>query len=220
MLEKEAFILQTLDGRARAVLNRLASIDPALRQSLDDAYAYVVFPSVGKASALLGCAFGKGEVFKGGGLVGYAGTVQLTLGVQLGGYTFSEIVVCKDKQSFDRFKSGRIAFAAGASAVLVKSGAAGAVNYQRGVAVFVYPEGGLTLEAALGVQKFVFRPAGMGRLKSAPRPAATRYRANERASNPAKVATPSTAARRRKPATTTKTGASNSAQKTGSSSRA
>ena len=69
-LEKEATVLQTLDGEVRATVHRLAEQDPHLRQALDQAYGYAVFPSVGKATALLGCAFGKGEVFQGGGLVG------------------------------------------------------------------------------------------------------------------------------------------------------
>jgi len=85
---------------------------------------------------------------------------QLTLGVQLGGDTFSEVIVFENKQALDRFKQGKTAFAANASAVLVKAGAAAANNFNRGCAVFAYSEGGMLLELAIGGQRFKFKPAG------------------------------------------------------------
>jgi hypothetical protein len=144
--------------------------DPGLQRVLDKAYGYVVFPAVGKAMAVVGGAFGKGEVFQGGHLVGYAALVQLTLGVQLGGQTFGEIIAFRDRAALERFKAGRTAFAANASAVLVKAGAATSNDYQSGVMVFVSSEGGMMLEAAIGAQKFIFKPAVLGRVKAAPLP--------------------------------------------------
>jgi len=166
--EKEA--IEELHEESKATVRRMAEQDPGLQQLLDRAHAYAVFPEVGKASAVVGGAFGKGEVFQRGHLVGYAALVQLTLGVQLGGQTFSEIVVFEDGPALQRFKAGRTAFAANASAVLVKAGAAASNNYQSGVMVFVSSEGGMMLEAAIGAQKFVFKPAALGRTKSAPLP--------------------------------------------------
>ena len=94
----------------------------------------------------------------------------MTLGVQVGGQTFSEIVLFQDKAALDRFKAGRTSFAANASAVLVKAGAAASARYESGVAVFVAPEGGMMIEAAIGAQKFFFKPAAIGRMKTAPKP--------------------------------------------------
>ena len=134
---KEDAAYEELHEESEATLDRLASRDPGLRQLLEHAHGYAVFPSVGKATAVLGGAFGKGEVFEKGKMVGYAGLAQLTLGVQLGGQTFSEVIAFQDKAALDRFKAGRWAFAANASAVLVKAGAAASSNYERGAAVFV-----------------------------------------------------------------------------------
>jgi lipid-binding SYLF domain-containing protein len=170
LAEKEASVLQTLNAEVQAVLKRLAAEDPGLKELLEKAHAYAVFPSVGKAAAVIGGAFGKGEVFERGSLVGYAGLAQLTLGVQVGGDTFSEIIAFENKQALGRFKQGRWAFAANASAVLVKAGAAASASYEKGAAVFVYSEGGMLLEAAIGTQKFFFRPAVLGRGKKAPAP--------------------------------------------------
>jgi len=167
---KEAEAIEELHAESSATVHRMAEEDPGLQQLLDRAYAYAVFPSLGKATAVIGGAFGKGEVFRGGKLVGYAGLLQLTLGVQLGGQTFSEIVVFENGEAFDRFKAGRTAFAANASAVLVKAGAAASSNYTSGALVFVSSEGGMMLEAAIGAQKFIFKPAALGRTRSAPAP--------------------------------------------------
>ena len=167
---KEEEALQELHAESRATVRRMAEEDPGLQRVLDEAHGYAVFPSVGKATAVVGGAFGKGEVFQRGHVVGYAALVQLTLGVQLGGQTFSEIVAFQDRAALQRFKAGRTAFAANASAVLVKAGKAASNNYQSGVMVFVSSEGGMMLEAAIGAQKFVYKPAVLGTTKSAPQP--------------------------------------------------
>ena len=109
-----------------------------------------------------------GELFQQDNTIGYAAVAQLTVGVQLGGETFSEIIAFQRKAALDRFKQGKTAFAASASAVLVKAGAAASARYERGVAVFVSPAGGMLLEAAIGGQKFFYRPAAIGRLKKGP----------------------------------------------------
>jgi lipid-binding SYLF domain-containing protein len=169
-LNKESSILQTLNEDVQATVKRMAAEDPGLGRLLERAYGYAVFPSVGKAGAVVGGAFGKGEVFEKGRLVGYAGLVQVTVGVQIGGDTFSQIIAFESKEALDRFKRGRTAFAANASAVLVKAGAAKSARFEAGATVFISTEGGMMLEAAIGAQKFVFKPAAMGRTKTAPDP--------------------------------------------------
>jgi hypothetical protein len=44
--------------------------------------------------------------------------------------------------------------------VVWKSGAAKSADYRSGVAVFVQPKGGVMAEAAVGGQKFAFKPEG------------------------------------------------------------
>src|SRR4051812_45560916 len=75
--------------RVEATLKRLEKKDPGLRQFLKEAYGYAVFPSVGKASLVVGGAYGRGAVFERGKLIGYATISQMTLGVQIGGDTFT-----------------------------------------------------------------------------------------------------------------------------------
>ena len=169
LVEKELSVIETIHGDAKAAVKRMAAADPELKPLLDKAHGYAVFPSVGKAAAVLGGAFGMGEVFQGEHVVGYAAVAQLTVGLQLGGETFSQLIAFQSKPALEQFKQGKLTFAAHASAVLVKAGAAASARYEKGVAVFVMPSGGMLLEAAVGGQKFFYRPAVLGQLEKAPR---------------------------------------------------
>ena len=164
-LSMEASVLRTLHQEVKSSLARVYAEDPGMKQLLKDAHAYAVFPSVGKAAAVVGGTFGKAEVFSDDSLIGYSAVAQLTVGVQLGGQTFTQIIVFESKEALNRFKQGRFKFAANASAVLVKAGAAATTNYESGAKTFVFAEGGMSIEAAIGAQKFFFFPAVMGRGK-------------------------------------------------------
>src|SRR5688572_22644760 len=100
----------TLEEEVQATLKRLEAKDPGLKQFLKKAYGYAVFPSVGKAALVVGGAYGRGLVFERGKMIGHATISQLTLGVQLGGDTFTEILVFESREALDRFKKGRMAF--------------------------------------------------------------------------------------------------------------
>jgi len=149
---------KTLEREVAAALKRLELEDPGIRQLLDDSYAYAVFPSVGKAALVVGGAYGHGLVFEKGKPIGHATLAQTTVGVQIGGDTFTEVIAFDSKESLERFKEGNVVFAASASAVLVKAGAAGTADYEDGVCALAYSQGGMLLEAAIGGQKFDFKP--------------------------------------------------------------
>lgn len=165
-LEKEQEVSRTLHPEARAALASMLDKDETLRERLERAAGYAIFPSVGKASAVLGATYGRGEVFERGRLIGYAALVQLTIGVQVGGDTFSELVIFDKPEALKRFKESKVAFAANAAAVIVKAGGAVTRDAPAGADVFVMTDGGLLLEMALGGQKFVYRKAALTRGKT------------------------------------------------------
>jgi lipid-binding SYLF domain-containing protein len=132
--------------------------DPGIKTFFNDAYGYAVFPSVGKGGWVIGGAYGTGKVFHQGQIIGSTSIVQGTIGFQLGGQVYSEIVFFKDKKAFDRFKSGRLEFDAQVSAIAVTLGAAAKAAYEEGIAVFVMTKGGLMYEASVGGQSFTFTP--------------------------------------------------------------
>ncbi len=132
--------------------------DPGIQTFFNSAYGYAVFPSVGKGGMLIGGAYGTGKVFRQGQIIGSTSIIQGTIGFQLGGQVYSEIVFFKDKPAFDRFKSGRLEFDAQVSAIAVTLGAAAKAAYEEGIAVFVMTKGGLMYEASVGGQSFTFTP--------------------------------------------------------------
>jgi lipid-binding SYLF domain-containing protein len=96
-------------------------------------------------------------VYAQGQHIGYSDLTQGTVGLQVGGQSFSELLVFETKGALDRFREGGIGFAADASAVVLKSGVATNVPFVDGVAVVVHPIGGVMVEAAVGGQQFTYQ---------------------------------------------------------------
>jgi lipid-binding SYLF domain-containing protein len=141
---------------AEATAAAFKAEDPDLDAFFEKAAGYAVFPSVGKAAIGIGGARGKGVVFAGGEAIGNTTLTQLSIGVSLGGQTYSEIVFFEKDADLDAFKAGKFALDASASAVVLKKGASKTTNYSKGVAVFTKPKGGLMFEAGVGGQNFSY----------------------------------------------------------------
>jgi lipid-binding SYLF domain-containing protein len=148
------------DEKVQNAIQAFKKKDPGLDKFFAEAYGYAVFPSVIKAGAFgFGGAYGRGQVFESGVVVGGASVSQGSVGFQLGGQSYSEVVFFRDKEALERFKSGNLKFAAQASAVAAAKGVAANADYDNGVAVFSLPRKGLMFEAAIGGQRFLFKPS-------------------------------------------------------------
>lgn len=145
-------------SEADATIARFKKMDSSLQAFFDQAYAYVVFPNVGKGAVVIGGAYGKGKVYRQHQIVGSATLTQVTIGAQLGGQGYSELIFFQDQAAFDRFKEDKMEFDAQVSAVAIKYGAAAQADYHSGVAVFVMPKAGLMFEASVGGQVFSYEP--------------------------------------------------------------
>lgn len=130
--------------------------DPKLKVFFDQAYGYAVFPTVGKGGIGIGGAYGKGKVYRQGTYIGNTSLTQVTIGFQLGGQAYSELIFFKDKAALNRFTEGNFELGAQASAVAVTAGAAANADYSDGVAIFTMAKGGLMYEASVGGQKFSY----------------------------------------------------------------
>jgi lipid-binding SYLF domain-containing protein len=134
--------------------------DKTFNKTLKKAYAYAIFPEVGKGGFIIGASHGAGEVYKKGKLIGHVKMTQTTVGAQVGGQTYAEVILFKNKAALDRFKANRFEGTAAATAIGGKKGAAAASKYKDGVAIMVLPKKGVMAEAAGGGQKFAFEPVG------------------------------------------------------------
>ena len=138
---------------------RFKEKSPAIQAYLDDAYGYVVFPSVGKGGLILGGARDNdGRVYEQGRLIGRARLTEFNIGLQAGGQSFSEIIFFQDEIALQSFTGSNYEFDAGFSSVVLSRGASADADYDRGVAVFTLTNGGLMFEASVGGQKFKFFP--------------------------------------------------------------
>jgi lipid-binding SYLF domain-containing protein len=142
---------------AKGALKEIGTKQQGLENELRKVPGYVVFPSVGRAGAIVGGAYGHGVAFEHNEPIGEASLGQFTLGVQLGGQTFHLLVLFRSQEALERFKRGRIAFNANASADIVKAAASGTADYEKDVYVKAYSMGGMLLEVSLGIQTLSFK---------------------------------------------------------------
>ncbi|MFL3653430.1 MAG: hypothetical protein ACJ04P_00020 [Halioglobus sp.] len=140
---------------------------------------YAVFPTIGKGGIGIGGAFGEGKVYRGGEVIGTADMTQLTIGLQLGGQAFSQIIFFENENALINFISGNFEFSADASAVAITAGASVTANtgggasagisggkndaeanslggFRKGMAIFTIAKGGLMYQATLGGQKYSY----------------------------------------------------------------
>ncbi|HKE19919.1 MAG TPA: YSC84-related protein [Kofleriaceae bacterium] len=150
----------SLESQARATLEHMKARDARLGELLDGSVGYAVFPEIGKGGVIVGGAFGRGVVFEKGAPVGYVKLSQGSVGAQLGGQTFAELIVFNDQKALTRLKTDNFDISANASAVAIKSGAASTVQFEGGAAVFIMPRGGLMLDVSVAGQRIEFDRRG------------------------------------------------------------
>jgi len=143
---------------------------------LAESYGYAVLPTIGKGGIGIGGAGGTGCVFAGGRHNGNVSMGQITIGWQLGGQAYSQIILFKNADVYNDFIKGQFEFGADATAVALTYGAAAGAStkgasasagdtkakgsWKRGMAVFTLAKGGLMYEASIGGQKFKYKPLG------------------------------------------------------------
>ena len=143
----------------------------------DTAYGYAVFPTIGKGGIVLGGAYGTGHVVEKGKVIGDSSMTQVSLGLQLGGQAYSEIIFFEDQRALKEFTSGNFEFGADASVVAITAAASASASstgssagasggkhdattvgkYHGGMATFTVAKGGLMYEAAIAGQKFSYK---------------------------------------------------------------
>jgi lipid-binding SYLF domain-containing protein len=125
----------------------------------------------GKGGFGIGGAHGTGRVYAKGKYVGDTSMTQVTIGFQLGGQAYSQIIFFQDKRAYDEFTGGNFEFGAQASAVAITAGASATAStsgssagssagkndantvgqYNKGMAVFTVAKGGLMYESPPGI---------------------------------------------------------------------
>lgn len=152
---------------------------PVVKPFFDNSYGYALFPTVGKAGFIIGGGYGRGQVYRDDRVTGKTSIIEGSLGFQLGGKAFRQIIFFQDQNAYNKFTRGNFEFDATVQAVIVtagidaqagtggktvaatagpKTGVQGDISYVNGMAIFLHTLGGLMGELSVGGQKFSFEP--------------------------------------------------------------
>ncbi len=143
-----------------------------------NSYGYAIFPTIAKGGVGIGGAVGEGAVYKNHKYVGKSGMAQVSVGLQLGAQTYSQVIFLENEKAFNDFTSGTFELGAQASAVAITTGVAATTgtagtsvsagtskkntaatgSYSNGMAIFTMTKGGLMYEASVAGQKYVYTP--------------------------------------------------------------
>ena len=154
MAEKRAEVVPV----AQQTLKTMMGKDPSIEDAMNDAYGYAVFPTVASGALIIGGEGGDGVVFEGGSPWGLAKLAKGSIGAQIGGEAYSELVILTTEEAFKNFVAGDFQFSAGLTATAIMAGAATAAPAANGMKVLVMTKGGLMASAAVGGQDFTCYP--------------------------------------------------------------
>jgi len=149
--EKDKLTTDVNDAKAALIKQ-----DDGLKDIMDKAKGYVIFPSVAKGGLVVGGAAGAGQLLENDKAVGEAKLRQGSIGLQAGGQVYIELICFDDQTSLDNFKKGNYEFSAQVSAVAVTDGVSKNAKYADGIMVLTLAKGGLMYEASVGGQKFEY----------------------------------------------------------------
>ena len=131
---------------------------PRTEAYFDQAYAFVVFPSVTRIGFGFGGAYGKGIVIDADQAIGLSKYWQFTSGIQAGAKNFSMMIFFKDKQALEYYQEGMTQFMGQAGLAIATVGVAGTPAYNDGVAVVTLTRLGLMGEFTVSGAKFTYNP--------------------------------------------------------------
>lgn len=146
----------------------------------DSAHGYALFPTIGKGGLGIGGSHGKGQVYRGGQVLGFTSTSDISIGLQAGGQAYSQVIFFENAAALDKFIGGNFEFDASASAIAIQATAeagastegtgasasgsktsekaAAGANYQNGMVIFTMAKGGLMYAATIAGQKYTYKP--------------------------------------------------------------
>ena len=139
-------------------IKRFVADHPDLKKHFNGAYGFVVFPTITKGGLGIGGAAGKGLTFENKVVIGMSKMSQATIGAQVGGQQYMEVIFFENKAALDNFTGGKLKFSGQASAIALEAGTAVDMKYKEGVSIFTKGKGGLMAEASIGGQKFKYHP--------------------------------------------------------------
>lgn len=145
-------------GRAEAAAEAFLAANPSLDVYFDEAYGYAILPTITKGAIGIGGARGQGIVYAQGKPTHQVFMTQVTVGLQLGGRRYSELIFFRDADAYQAFIDGEFELSANANAIVATDGASATNSYHDGLAIFLLDKVGAMFDASVGGQSFNVRP--------------------------------------------------------------
>lgn len=146
---------ETLELEAHAALHAMTDKDPGLQAVIDSSVGYAVFPDVTEGAFIAGALGGVGVVYDSNGeVVGHAEVRGGSVGAQIGGQSFSQLMLFQTEAAMQEFMADETELSTDASAVAASAGASARLSFQEGIAVVIHDEDGLMAEASLDGQRY------------------------------------------------------------------
>ena len=146
-----------LDTRARAALDGLYHITPAARSLGASSGGVLVFPSVTQAGLIVGGQYGEGVMLKSGRSAGYYNIAGGSLGLQIGGQTFSQAYFFTTAEALKTFEDTKgFEVGAGLDFAMADVGTSGDISsstVQKPLVIFIWGQQGLMAGVKVEGQK-------------------------------------------------------------------
>jgi lipid-binding SYLF domain-containing protein len=147
-----------LKAASQEAVQNFKQADPSLSKFFRNSVGYAILPSVGEGGLIIAGKHGDGLLYEKGKVTGKVTMSAVTIGAQVGGGKFSEVIFFETNAALNSFKGSNYEMSAAAKASIAASGVAARAKYEQGVAVFTLPKSGAMVAAAVGGQKFKFEP--------------------------------------------------------------
>jgi len=149
---------EELSSRVQQVIADMKAKDAGMDKWFSTSYGYAVMPDIAKGAIIFGGAFGNGEVFEKGTMVGWCSFTSGSVGLSLGGGVTAQAIFFENQSALDAFKQGVVALDAQATGYAVTAGGSEKARFDHGMAVFMFDPRGLMGDASVGGQGFRFVP--------------------------------------------------------------
>src|SRR5439155_125482 len=98
---------EELTRQTKDAVKAFTEADPGLKKFFDTSAGYAIFPTVGRGGFIVGGQHGSGLVYEKGKIVGEATVTAVTIGAQIGGEAFYEVIFFETPGAVSNFKESK-----------------------------------------------------------------------------------------------------------------
>lgn len=131
--------------------------DDRLTPFFAQAAIVAIYPTGIRAGLGFGAAIGHGVVYQGQQAIGRTSMYQLSVGANMGGQIYRQVLFFKTEESFERLMAGLMEFAGQANLAVARAGGTATPSFNTEVAMFTRLRGGLLVEGSVGAHRYTFR---------------------------------------------------------------